>query len=78
MGACSHGGKRERLGVQHRFPGGARPHETQLLLSDFDHIPLRQRKVSILFDCDNRYNKNIQLAAYRLAHKLRERGAVLW
>jgi len=54
------------------------PYETQLLLPDFDHIPLRDRLVSILFDCDLVSNPNIQLAAYRLAQKLRERGALLW
>jgi hypothetical protein len=54
------------------------PYETQLLLECFDRVPLRDREVAILFDCDTRINKNIQLAAYRLASKLRERGAILW
>jgi hypothetical protein len=54
------------------------PYESQLLLPDFDRVPLRDKKVSILFDCDTATNGNIQLAAYRLAQKLRERGAVLW
>lgn len=58
--------------------GEGTPHEIQLLLADFDEIPLRGRPVSILFDCDTKINMNIQLAAYRFAHKLRERGAVLW
>ncbi len=54
------------------------PYEMQLLLPDFDDIPLRNRNVSILFDCDLTINTNIQLAAFRLAQKLRERGALLW
>ncbi len=54
------------------------PYESQLLLPDFDLIPLRGRKVSIAFDCDFAINKNVELAAYRLAQKLRERGAELW
>jgi hypothetical protein len=54
------------------------PLEMQILLADFDAIPHRDRPVSILFDCDIRINKNLQLAAYRFAQKLRERGAVLW
>ena len=58
--------------------GEGTAHETQLLLPDFEAIPLRERKVSILFDCDTSLNQNIQLAAYRLAYKLKERGAMLW
>jgi hypothetical protein len=54
------------------------PYETQILLPDFDEIPLYGRKVSILFDCDARLNKNIQMAASRLARQLMGRGAELW
>jgi hypothetical protein len=53
-------------------------YEMQLLLSDFEQIPLYGRTVAIVFDNDIRTNQNVQLAAQRLAQRLRERGAQLW
>jgi hypothetical protein len=53
------------------------PYEKQVLLEDFDELPLRGREVALMFDCDTMTNTNIQLAAYRLANKLRGRGALL-
>lgn len=52
-------------------------YEKQVLIEDFDELPLRGREVTLMFDCDTMTNPNIQLAAYRLANKLRERGAIL-
>jgi hypothetical protein len=54
------------------------PYEMQLLLPDFDHIPLRDRRVGVVFDSDLSSNRSVQLAAKRLATRLRERGAQVW
>jgi len=54
------------------------PYETHLLLPDFNHIPLHNRRVSVLFDSDIQANENIQHAAARFARCLYERGARLW
>ena len=54
------------------------PYETQLLLPDFESIPLHGRSVAIVFDADIHTNHSIQLAAARFAHRLKERGAQLW
>jgi hypothetical protein len=54
------------------------PYETQLLLPDFERIPLYGRPVAVVFDSDIHTNRNVQLAAGRLAQRLRERGARLW
>ena len=54
------------------------PYETQLLLPDFESIPLHGRSVAIMFDADIHTNQSIQLAVTRFAHKLKERGAQLW
>ena len=54
------------------------PYEMQLLLPDFEQIPLHGRPVAIVFDGDIRTNRNVQLAAGRLAQRLRERGAHIW
>ena len=54
------------------------PYETQLLLPDFETIPLHGRSVAIVFDADIHTNHNIQLAVTRFAHRLKERGAQLW
>jgi len=54
------------------------PYEQQLLLRDFERIPLHSRNVAIVFDSDIHTNRNVQLAAERLAQRLRERGAQVW
>src|SRR5215207_9128792 len=54
------------------------PYETQLLLPDFESIPLHGRLVAIVFDADIHTNHSIQLAVSRFAHRLKERGAQLW
>jgi hypothetical protein len=54
------------------------PYEMQLLLPDFDHIPLRDRRVGVVFDSDLSSNRSVQLAAKRLVQRLRERGAQVW
>src|SRR5215211_8118859 len=54
------------------------PYETQLLLPDFESIPLHGRSVDIVFDANIHTNYNIQLAVTRFAHRLKERGAQLW
>jgi len=54
------------------------PYETQLLLPDFESIPLHGRSVAIVFDADIHTNSSIQLAVTRFAHRLKERGAQLW
>jgi len=54
------------------------PYETQLLLPDFESIPLHGRSVALVFDADIHTNHSIQLAVTRFAHKLKERGAQLW
>jgi len=54
------------------------PYESQLLLPDFESIPLHGRQVAIIFDADLYTNSSIQLAVTRFAHRLKERGAQLW
>ena len=54
------------------------PYETQLLLPDFESIPLHGRSVAVVFDADIHTNHSIQLAVTRFAHRLKERGAHLW
>jgi hypothetical protein len=54
------------------------PYETQLLLPDFESIPLHGRSVAVVFDADIHTNRSIQLAVSRFAHRLKERGAQLW
>src|SRR5215210_3162410 len=54
------------------------PYEEQLLLRDFESVPLHGRSVAIVFDADLQTNQSIQLAASRLAQRLKERGARLW
>src|SRR5215208_1135816 len=54
------------------------PYETQLLLPDFESIPLYGRSVALVFDADVHTNSSIQLAVARFAHRLKERGARLW
>jgi hypothetical protein len=54
------------------------PYEEQLLLRDFESVPLHGRSVAIMFDADLQTNQSIQLAASRLAQRLKERGARLW
>jgi hypothetical protein len=54
------------------------PYETQLLLPDFEFIPLHGRSVALVFDADIHTNRSIQLAVARCAHRLKERGAQLW
>ena len=53
-------------------------YETQLLLPDFESIPLHGRSVAVVFDADIHTNHSIQLAVSRFAHRLKERGAQLW
>jgi|SRR5215207_4106074 len=54
------------------------PYELQLLVKDFESIPLHGRSVSIIFDADIQTKHHVQLATGRLANKLRDRGAQLW
>ena len=54
------------------------PYETQLLLPDFESIPMHGRSVAVVFDADIHTNRSIQLAVARFAHRLKERGAQLW
>jgi len=54
------------------------PYESQLLLPDFESIPLHGRQIAIIFDADLYTNSSIQLAVTRFAHRLKERGAQLW
>lgn len=50
---------------------------TYELIADFDKIKFEDRKVNIVFDSpDIISNSNVQLAAFRLAKALREKGAV--
>src|SRR5215212_10406808 len=54
------------------------PYEMQLLIQDFERIPLHGRPITVAFDADIHNNQSIQLAAYRFAKRLMERGAQLW
>src|SRR5215211_5006662 len=54
------------------------PYEAQLLIQDFERIPLHGRPITVAFDADIHNNQSIQLAAYRFAKRLMERGAQLW
>src|SRR5215203_750987 len=54
------------------------PYEAQLLLPDFESIPMHGRSVAVMFDADIHTNHSIQLAVSRFAHRLKERGARLW
>jgi len=54
------------------------PYEMQLLIQDFERIPLHGRTVTVAFDADIHNNQSIQLAAYRFAKRLMERGGQLW
>jgi hypothetical protein len=53
-------------------------YEMQLLIQDFERIPLHGRQITVAFDADIHNNQSIQLAAYRFAKRLMERGAQLW
>ena len=54
------------------------PYEKQLLLKDFESIPLHGRSVSVMFDADIQTKHLVQLATGRLGKKLQDRGAQLW